>query len=315
MGSGVLKMRNYKFIEKLTVLQHRDTKNIVRLMIEHDGKRNYGLQRSVVNHGNTRHYYNKKIWHSSYQIKQELDSRIEDYEEKGFDLMTEIALFPNNKEDLPTSFCFTSEPCQSDVDVLPISAKDVPIFVSSSFDQLEISDLRYRTLIADDKLIAFFNNMRKAIEYLPFEMVAVLSNNEVKVMSLSFKSKPKPINDFNYLLMLVKKNNDFSLVDASSLMIPPKPGICFARLSGRQLSFHLSQPWNTANLLIEKLSYSDVCKVYSNLNDQHHLIFEGEIANVNRSGVAEMLYSNVDEKLSDFIFISSLGFESKITSI
>lgn len=308
-------MPDYKFIEKITVLQHPETKNIVRLMIEHDGNRNYGFQRSIVSNGTTRHFYNKKIWHSVYHIKDELECRVSEYEEKGFDVVSEISLSPNKIPAEPIHFDFTDEPLLVEGNVLPISANDIPLQIECSFNKLAITDLRYSAQSFDTKLVDFFDNVRKTIDFLPFDMVAVLSQNTLKVLSLEFKSTPQPKHSFNYLLLLSKKHTEYSIIDAATLLVSANAGMSFAYFTDNQLQFCIDQTWATANVFIEKSPHSPECKVYCIRDERFHQVFSGTIANVPRSGNAKVMYSNVKGLFSDFIFLSSLNFESELTTI
>lgn len=309
-------MPNYEFIEKITVLQHPETKNIARLMIEHDGNRNYGLQCSIVNNGKTRHFYNNKIWHSVYHIKDELERRVAEYEEKGFDVVTEYSLAPNKIMAKPTTFGFTDSPSLAvDSDVLPISAKDIPVTIACSFNNIVITDLRYCTQIIDPQITIFFENIRNNIDFLPFDMVAIFTDTQLKVLSLEFKSKPTPNHPFNYLRLLSKKHTEFEIVDAETLLIAASGGINFAHYTNNQLLFYIDQSWATANVYIEKSPYSATCKVFCIRDEQFHQIYQGEIANVTRSGNAEVKYTVVRGMPSEFIFISSLGFEVQITAL
>ncbi|MGI2014231.1 hypothetical protein [Shewanella oncorhynchi] len=309
-------MPDYDFIEKITVLQHSETKNIVRLMIEHDGNRNYGLQCSTVTNGKTRHFYNNKIWHSVYQIKDELECRVSQYEEKGFDVVTEISLAPNKNAAKPTAFCFTDEvSIVVNNNVLPISAKDIPIKIECSFHKLDLIDLRYNTQVYEPTIKNYFESIRVNIDFLPFDMVAVVDGNQIKVLSLEFKSKPTPLNAFHYLRSLSKNIATFDMVDANTLLLDEAAGMNFAYYADNQLIFCITQSWVNAKVYIEKPTYSSTCKVFSVRDEQFCQIYQGEIANVTRSGNAEVKYSIVDGKPSEFLFLKFLGFEEEISSI
>jgi hypothetical protein len=313
-GRRILIMHKYNFIEKLTVLQHPESKNIVRLMIEHDGAQNYGLQRSIVSKGNTRHFYNNKIWHSAYHVKLELSRRICDYEEKGFDVMTEISLAPNKSQEL-SSFDFTAERALSADRVLPITSTDRPIFVAISFDHLDITDLRYNSKIVDKSLLEFFDGLRNTIEFLPFNMVAIQGENQIKVLSLEFKSRPKPKHGINYLVLLSKKRSEFKILDATEFMIHPEAGASYASYMNGHLSFCFPHPWMKANVFIEKHSHLTTCKVYTVREERFHPIYQGEFPNFPRSGNAEVFLSNVEGNVSDIVYVASLGFDAEITPI
>lgn len=313
-------MHPYKYIEKLTVLQHPDTKDIVRLMIEHDGQQTYGLQRSIVTQGNTRHFYNKKLWHSAYNIKLELGRRISDYEDKGFEVMTEISLLPSEAPDAP-EFSFSTNQIESYASARPINATDVPIFVDCSFHQLSIRDLRYNTEILDEDITHFFNGLRKAIEFLPFAMVAVWSTNAIQVLSLEFRSKPKPKHAINYLSKLAaKKNNAFSIIDGTMPGTTDLDSLddqrSFAVLTGKSLSFHLASTWQIANVFLEKHPHTSLFAVYCMDSDKFTKIQSDiQLNTVKRSGNAKILFTLLHNQISNMTFIRSLGFDASLATV
>jgi hypothetical protein len=313
-------MHPYKYIEKLTVLQHPDTKDIVRLMIEHDGQQTYGLQRSIVTQGKTRHFYNKKLWHSAYNIKLELGRRVSDYEDKGFEVMTEISLRPSQVPDAP-EFSFSTNQIESYVSARPINATDVPIFVDCSFHQLSIQDLRYNTEILDEDITQFFNGLRKAIELLPFAMVAVWSGNSIQVLSLEFRSKPQPKHAINYLSKLAaKKNSAFSIIDGTmpgaTDLGPLDEPQSFAVLTGKSLCFHLASTWKVANVFLEKHPHASLFTLYGMDSDKFTKIQNDIPLNpVKRSGNAQILFTRLHNQISNVTFVRSLGFDAQLATL
>lgn len=312
-------MHPYKFIEKLIVLQHPDTKHIVRLMIEHDGQQNYGLQRSILNNGTTRHFYNKKIWHSAYNIKLELSRRVSDYEDKGFDMMTEISLRPNDVPPCP-EFNYSTSMIEPDENTLPINPTEMPIFVDCSFHQLSVRDLRYNTEVTNEELLTFFKDLRKSIEYLPFAMVAIWSEKSIKVLSLEFRSKPQPKHAINYILMLSsKKNSHFMIVDATgpgSNQQSQESNQSYAVLAGGNLTFHVASTWKIAKAFLEKHPHSANFSVYGMDSDKFMKVGEDiSLGNFKRSGIAEILFTHVDSQIANITFIRSLEFDVTIDNL
>ncbi|MFT6653966.1 MAG: hypothetical protein ACJAWI_000719 [Marinomonas primoryensis] len=312
-------MNPYKFIEKLTVLQHPDTRQIVRLMIEHDGQQNYGLQRSILKNGTTRHFYNKKIWHSPYNIKLELNRRVSDYENKGFDVMTEISLRPNDVPTCPV-FSYSIDCVAPNVKAFPINATDIPISVDCSFHQLSIRDLRYDTEITDKGIITFFKNLRKAIEFLPFEMVAVWSEKSINVLTLEFSSKPQPKHAVNYIRMLSsKKHSAFTIINATGQdhnLEQIDDNQSYAVLTGGSLTFHLASTWKIANVFLEKYPHAAKFSVYCIDSEIFkRILHDVPLNNFERSGNAEILFTHSNNQISGVTFIRSLGFDVTIDNL
>ncbi|WP_282109238.1 hypothetical protein [Shewanella algicola] len=311
-------MKPYKYIEKLTVLQHPDTKNIVRLMIEHDGQQTYGLQRSIVNNGVTRHFYNQKLWHSAYNIKLELDRRICDYEEKGFEVMTEISLLANANPVVPEFGYATTPPGPNNV-AIPVNANDIPVIVNCSFHRLTIRDLRHDIELSDPNVSHFFNSLRKAIEFLPFTMVAMLSNQRLIVMSLEFHSKPKPQHAMNYLAVMAKKNrSSLTICDGTQPNIPGSISAeqSYAVLTGDALSIHLASTWKLANVFLEKSANSDLFSVYCMKSEQFNKVMADiPLTIINRSGNAQILFTLANAQPSCVTFIRSIGFHATISNV
>ena len=311
-------MKPYKYIEKLVVMQHPDSKDLIRLMIENDGQQTYGLQRSIVNKGKVRHFYNKKLWHSVYNVKLELARRVSDYEDKGFEVVAEISLQPNNIATIP-EFFYSKNSVKASGKVASIEPTDVPIFVDCSFHKLSIRDLRYNTEIVDEDLIAFFNALRKTIEFLPFTMVSVWSKNEIKVLMLDYHSKPKPKHGFNYLAkMATTKPMAFIITDSTKQITVPCNGTfseSCAVLSGDSLTYHLSSKWMSANVFLEKHPHMTSFKVYCmDSGVYREVLTDVKLNEVDRSCNAEILFTHVENQISNVTFVRSLGFHVTISN-
>ncbi|MGI2227758.1 hypothetical protein [Shewanella frigidimarina] len=311
-------MKSYKYIEKLVVMQHPDSKDLIRLMIEHDGQQTYGLQRSIVNKGKVRHFYNKKLWHSAYNVKLELARRISDYEDKGFDVMTEISLQHNNIGTIP-EFFYSKKSINAGDKAVSIEPTDVPIFVDCSFHKLSIRDLRYNTEIVDEDLIAFFNALRKTIEFLPFTMVSVWSKSEIKVLMLDYHSKPKPKHGFNYLAKMATTDPMvFVVTDCTvqnSVISNDTLSESCAVLSNDSLTYHLSSKWMSANVFLEKHPHMTSFKVYCmDSGVYREVLTDVKLNEVDRSCNAEILFTHVENQISNVTFVRSLGFHVTISN-
>ncbi|WP_076414923.1 hypothetical protein [Shewanella sp. UCD-KL12] len=294
----------HKYFEKIVVLQNQ-TGRIIRIMIMHDGQRNYSLKRSNSFNGVTKHFNNKKIWHSLYHVNLILDRQLEEYEAKGYDVIDEFSL--NINRPAKTQFKFDNHKLEAGRPMLKVSHKAIPIAVSANFDGVDIIDMRYRTEVTQTALVDLFNAVSHNIHFIPFTFTGIFDpeTNTLTSLSVDYRSKPDPkaYYTFDYLvnnsgcdgiMKFAHYENSTSLCDCSGT---------YAKFENDILTFHFAQ-WKAVNLILELDSIADQSfKLYSMKNHRHCLVHTMQLP-YKHNHQAMFLLNETAGEVSEIIYLN-----------
>ncbi len=307
------------FVSHVYVLKKLQN-NIVRLMLINLGDCGYSIQRTVLVNGRTQQYKNKKIWCSLFQVKEELERLIFEYEEKGFELRNEIKLLPSN-DTLNCSYCATTTAAPSDTGI-PVKSTDIPVHIDVGFDHIKISDLRYNTELDSDSLVQYCSSYRKSIAFLPFTMVAILSGNVIKIFSLKFNSFPMPGDPFKYICKLgVKASNDFSICDARALSqdyIQTDIIAVFSQTGGVcSIQFHFCVNWIKMTLFAQLNPTTGKLMLYAMKDGHYHHIYHlnSSLLSHNQNAEFMMKIDGTPHAFVDAHFIQRLSYNESVSEI
>lgn len=303
----------HKYFEKIVVLQNRIGR-IIRIMIMHDGKRNYSLKRSHYFNGVIKHFNNKKLWHSLYHVNLILERQLEDYEDKGYDLIDEFQLNMNRTN--KPQFKFDNHKLEANRSMLKVGHKSIPITVSANFDGVCITDMRYRTEVTLAALVDLFNAVSRNIHFIPFAFTGIYDPeaNVLTIVKVEYRSKPDP--KMHYTFDYLVKNSD---CDSKMKIAHYEHSISYCDSSGTYaqfendiITFHFAQ-WKAVNLIVELDSISDKSfKLYSMKNHRHCLVHTMQLP-LMHNHQAMFLLNEVDGEVSDIIYLNQTVHTKKVS--
>lgn len=292
----------HKYFEKIIVLQNLQG-TIIRVMIMHDGQRNYSIQRSNVINGVTKHFYNKKLWHSLYHVYLILERRIEDYEQKGYDIIEEFQLNINriNKP----QFRFDNHKLTPGTQMTKISHDAIPVFIETNFHGVEITDMRYQSELKASELVGLFESITQDIHFIPFVFTGLYEPNtkRLTVIKIDYWSKPDPKALYTFEHLAKNQVTEIAVDRYENSIAGCDSSGTYALFENDIVTFHFAQ-WKALNLIVEQESVAGTtCKLYSMKNHRHSLIHTMDLQ-VKQNHQAMFLVCLAERQVNKIIYLS-----------